>query len=344
MNILVVKLSAIGDVIHALPVSYAIKESFPDAHLTWVVEPPAYGLLAGNPYIDDILVFEKKKFRSIGGFLQQIGPFRAKLQSRQYDAALDLQGLFKSAAIVWLSEAPLRLGTCNMRECSDKISRPVIGAHAKGHIVERYLDVARELGCRVDTVRFPVDISARDTDIAERILQQAGANPQLPYVVLAVGANWPNKRWQPASYAQLSDWLYDQRIIPVLVGNGVVDEQLAGDICAAAGIPPVDITGKTTLKQLAAVMRNARCVVGGDTGPVHLAAGLGTKTIMLMGPTDANRNGPYGQPENAIEVNRPCRYCWKRACPKRVACLARITAAQAEDKLLEVLGAESAIV
>ena len=337
-NILVVKLSAIGDVIHALPVSYAIKETFPDAHLTWVVEPPAYGILEGNPCIDEILVFEKKKFKSIGGFLKHIGPFRAKLQSRRYDAALDLQGLFKSAAIAWLSGAPLRLGTCNMREGSDRISRPVVGPHAQGHIVERYLDVARALGCSVEQVKFPVEISARDADLAERILQQAGANPQVPYVVLAVGANWPNKRWPATSYAHICDWLYNQHIIPVLIGGGPVDEQLAGEILSAAEIPPVDLVGRTSLKQLAALIQRARLTIGGDTGPVHLSAGLGTKTIMLMGPTDANRNGPYGQQQNAIEADRPCRYCWKRACPKGLDCLARIRVEQVEEKIREVLG------
>ena len=331
-NILVVKLSAIGDVIHALPVSYAIKESFPDAHLTWVVEPPAYGILEGNPYIDEILVFEKKKFKSLSGFLQNIGPFKVKLQSRQYDAALDLQGLFKSAAIAWLSGAPLRLGTCNMRECSDKISRPIIGPHAQGHIVERYLDVARELGCRVDTVQFPVQITERDADIAARILQQAGANPQIPYAVLAIGATWPNKRWPTKSYARLADELYDAHIIPVLVGGGMLDEQLAAEIISQAEIPPVDLVGKTSLKQLAAIIRGAKFTLGGDTGPVHLSAGLGTKTIMLMGPTDANRNGPYGQLENAIEVDRSCRYCWKRACPKGLDCLSRISVEQVREK------------
>ena len=336
-NILVVKLSAIGDVIHALPVSYALKEAFPDARVTWVVEPPAYPLLVDNPYIDDIILFEKKKFKSLGGFLQNIGPFKARLQQTHYDAALDLQGLFKSAAIAWLSGAPVRLGTCNMRECSDKVSRPVIGPHAQGHIVERYLDVARELGCPVHKVVFPMEISDRDAYLAARIMQQAGARMENPYVVLAVGANWPNKRWPTKYFAELSDWLYEKKIIPVIIGGGVVDSQLAAEIDTAAEIPPVNLVGKTTLKQLAYILKNARLTLGGDTGPVHLSAGLGTPTLMVMGPTDANRNGPYGQLENAIEADRPCKYCWKRACPKGIDCLARISVADVKTRLQQLL-------
>ena len=332
-SVLVVKLSAIGDVIHALPVSYALKEAYPEARVTWVVEPPAYNILEGNPYIDEIIVFEKKKFKSLSGFLQNYRPFRERLNRHKYDAALDLQGLFKSAAIAWCSKAPIKLGTCNMRELSDKVSKPVVGANAQGHIVERYLDVARALGCAVNEVKFPINITSDDGKMARSYLYTAGCKGDLPYVVLAVGANWPNKRWSVAYYAKLADWIHEQGYLPVIVGGGDLDEQLAEDICRMAELPPVNMVGKTTLRQLAYVIREAKAAVGGDTGPVHLSAGLGTPTVMVMGPTDANRNGPYGQLENAIEVPRTCKYCWKRACPKGYDCLERITPAMVEEKL-----------
>jgi len=336
-NILVVKLSAIGDVIHALPVSHAIKENFPDAHLTWVVEPPAYGLLAANPCIDELLVFKKKEFRTMRGFLKNFAPFRCRLRERRYDASLDLQGLFKSAAVIRLAGASLRLGTCNMRELSDRVSRPVIGANAHGHIVERYLDVARALGCRVDKAVFPLEISERDADIACRVMAQAGARMENPYAVLAVGANWPNKRWPAGYYAKLSDWLYGRGIVPVVIGGGAVDEGIAAEIASLAEIPPVDLVGRTTLTQLAFLVKQSRIVIGGDTGPVHLAAGLGARTVMVMGPTDANRNGPYGQAGNALEVDRPCKYCWKRACPKGLDCLENISVQRVEEKIGSLL-------
>lgn len=336
-NILVVKLSAIGDVIHALPVSYAIKESFPDAHLTWVVEPPAYDLLTMDSCVDEIITFHKKEFKSIGGFLTNYGPLKRQIQRRSYDAVLDLQGLFKSAAIARLAKAPVKLGMCNMRELSDRISRPVIGPHAQGHIVERYLDVARALGCRVDQVVFPLTVPEREADLTRRIFSQAGGNMGNPYVVFAIGANWPNKRWPIEYFAELSDWLYAQRLIPVIVGGGAVDEQRAAELCAAAEIPPINLVGRTNFKQLTCVLQHAQLTIGGDTGPVHLSAGVGTKTIMVMGPTDANRNGPYGQLENAIEVERSCKYCWNRACPKGLDCLANITVQQVRAKVEELM-------
>ncbi|SDZ88539.1 glycosyltransferase family 9 protein [Selenomonas ruminantium] len=335
-NFLIVKLSAIGDVIHALPVAYALKEAYPDCHITWVVEPPAYDLVNMSPYIDEIILFEKKKFKSLGGFLHEYGPLKRKIRQRRYDAVLDLQGLFKSAAIARLGKAPVKLGMCNMRELSDKISRPVIGPHAHGHIVERYLDVARALGCPVNEVRFTLNVPEREADLSQQIFAQAGANMANPYVVLAIGANWPNKRWPTENFAKLADQLYDRKLIPVLVGGGVVDQQRAAEICSYSEVPPLNLVGRTNFKQLTYILQNAQLTVGGDTGPVHLSAGMGTKTIMVMGPTDANRNGPYGQLANAIEVSHSCRYCWKRACPKNMDCLQNITVEQVIKKIEEI--------
>ena len=256
-NIIVIKLSAIGDVIHALPVSYAIKEQFPETHLTWVVEQAAYAILEDNPYIDELILFEKAKFRSVRGFLREIGPFRRRLRRRRYDASLDLQGLFKSAAIAWNAGAKLRIGTANMREGADLVSRPVRGAHAEGHIVERYLDVARALGCAVNEVRFPVAVSERDAAAAETLLAREGVQTGRKFVAFAIGANWPNKRWPVEHFAALADRLYRAHYIPVLVGGGRLDETLAQDIMCASEIPPVNLVGRTNLKQLAHIFSRA---------------------------------------------------------------------------------------
>jgi len=336
-NILVVKLSAIGDVIHALPVSYALKETFPDAQVTWVVEPPAYDLLTNNPYIDNIIVFEKKKFKSIGGFIKNLPSFLVELKKIKYDVALDLQGLGKSAAIAYLSGAPLKLGCCNMRELSDWVSKPVCGPNQNGHIVERYLDVVREMGCKVEKVVFPMVITEKEADIATKLMVQAGMDMKNPYVVLAVGANWPNKRWPTKLYAELVDDLYSKEIIPIVIGGGVIDARLIAEINEKAEIPPVDLVGKTTLKQLAYIIKEAKAVVGGDTGPMHLAAGLGKPVVALMGPTDANRNGPYGQPQNAIEIDLNCKHCWKRECRLGKDCLENIRLVQVIEKLTMIM-------
>ncbi|MBO4400279.1 MAG: lipopolysaccharide heptosyltransferase I [Selenomonadaceae bacterium] len=336
-NILIVKLSAIGDVIHALPVSYAVKETFPDAHLTWVVEPPAYDLLKMNPCVDEIIIFRKKEFKTLKGFIRNFFPFRGELQREKFDAVLDLQGLFKSAAIAFFAKSNVKLGICNMRELSDKISTPVVGENSRGHIVERYLDTARAIGCRVDKVVFPLEIPAEEIKKAAAIMEQAGLREGISYAAFVIGANWANKRWPTENFAQLSDWLSCKEIVPVLIGNGAVDLERAAEIETKTLIPPVNLINKTSLPQLAHVIKNASMVIGGDTGPVHLAAGLKVPTVMIMGPTDANRNGPYGQTQNALEVDRDCKACWKRACQKNLDCLENISVAAVTEKISAIL-------
>ena len=330
-NILVIKLSAIGDVIHALPVSYALKETYPEARITWVVEPPAYDLLTNNPYIDEIILFRKKEFKSWKGLCKNFPDFSAKIREKKYDIVLDLQGLAKSGIIALLARGKKKLGTCDMREMSQYISKPTVGKNAHGHIVERYLDVARAIGCRVENVVFPVYPTEKEQTSARRCLTENGAGQD--YVVLAVGTNWPNKCWPTSYFARLADLLLAQNITPVLIGGGKNDERLARAIAKDMKGEAVDLVGKTSLKELAAVILGARAFVGGDTGPTHLAAGLGVPTVEIMGPTDANRNGPYGQMQNAIEIEADCKHCWKRKCAKGIDCLEDITPQQVLDKL-----------
>ena len=323
-NVLIVKLSAMGDVIHALPVSYAIKETFPDAKVTWVVEPPSLDIVKMNPCVDKIILFKKKDFRSLRGFMREFFPLKHELQEQTFDAVLDLQGLFKSAAIAFFAKSNIKLGICNMRELSDKISRPVVGENAHGHIVERYLDTARAVGCVVGQITFPIQIPVEESEKARAIMDFAGIREGNPYVVFVVGANWVNKRWQSEKFAELGDWFYQLAVVPVLIGSGDLDEQIAKEIEAKMEIPPINLVNRTNIYQLAHVLRSSRLVIGGDTGPVHLGAALGVRTIMLMGPTNFERNGPFGQLQNAIEVERTCKGCWKRACPKKEICLEKI--------------------
>lgn len=335
-KILVVKLSAIGDVVHALPVAPALKRCFPAARLTWVVEKPAYDLLANNPYIDEIIVFDKPKLKRLAGFWTYAPGFVSLLRSKRFDLAIDLQALFKSGAIAYLSGAPDRFVYCNTREFSDVLSRRVCGPHQKGHVVEQYLDVVRAIGCTADEVVFPVTITEKEATTAAAIAKQAGLDLGQAYVILSPGANWPNKRWPARQFAILADKLWADGLIPVLCG-GPGDAALAAEITSGCGIPPVDLTGRTSLKQLAHIIKNARALVGGDTGPMHLAAALATPVVALQGPTDTVRNGPYGKGHKALVTPRECAGCWRRACPKGLDCLADISVEAVHASVREVI-------
>ena len=324
-NILIVKLSAIGDVIHALPVACALKQTYPDARITWVVEKAAYDLLTNNPYIDEIIIFDKPKFKSLAGLLSNGYKFSKLLKSHNFDLAIDLQGLFKSAAISYLSGAPNRLVYCNARELSDKIGQRICGKYEHGHVVDQYLDVARHLGCKIDQVEFSMNITELEAQTAEIIANHAGLRLENPYVVLAPGTNWPSKCWPTTHFAKLVDKLYYNHIIPVIIG-GPSDNRLAQELIDNTQIPPIDLTGKTSLKQLAYIIKKSQAFVGGDTGPMHLAVAVGAKVVTMFGPTDPIRNGPYRDGHKILLAPVPCQGCWEKICPKDENCMSTIKA------------------
>lgn len=323
-NILIVKLSAIGDVIHSLPVTYALKQCFPMARITWIVEKPAYDLLKNNPYLDDIIIFEKSKFKSLSGLLKNGYALSQQLKQQKFDLVLDLQGLFKSAAIAYLSGGKRRLVYCNAKELSYLVSFRVCGDHVNGHITERYLDVVRSLGCSVNHVAFPLEITEDEAIQAINIARNSGLDITKKYVVLAPGTNWPNKCWATINFANLADMLCDIGIIPVIVG-GSSDCRLSKEILDCMKQQPIDLIGKTTLKQLAFIIRKSRLFIGGDTGPMHLAVAVGKKVIALFGPTDPQRNGPYGDGHTTLVSPQDCTGCWQRNCPKGIDCLSKIS-------------------
>lgn len=321
-NILVIKLSAIGDVIHTLPAVHALRQSYPDAKITWIVEKPSYDLLNNNPDIDQIILFEKAQFKTLSGLWRNAPDFSRLLKSNRFDLAIDFQGLFKSAAISLLSGAGNRVGYCDMRELSQIVSRPICGEGSKLHVVERYLDVVRELVGQISEIRFPIHITPEESEQARAIAQKSGlAIQQAPYVVLAPGTNWRTKCWPTKHYAVLADQLRQAGFGVMLVG-GQGDKPLAQDIQSSSQTNPVDLTGKTTLKQLACLIRESIAFVGGDTGPMHLAVAVSTPVVALFGPTDPLRNGPYYGHNVILRPQRPCINCWKRNCEH--ICLADI--------------------
>ena len=337
MNILIVKLSAIGDVIHALPVSYALRKKYPTAHITWVVEPTAYEIVKHNPCVDEVILFQKKAFKTFKGFKQNFKPFYKLLHRRKYDISIDLQGLFKSMAVVLTANAKKKIGYVDMREGSNLISKAIKGPHFNGHIVDRYLDTVKYLGCDTDNIIFPLKNTAEEINYVNNLLMDNKINDNTPFIVFAVGTNWVNKCWSTKNFAILSDLLSEHSIKTVLIGFGKNDEQKALEITRQnTSNNIVNLVGKTSLMQTAALIKKAKAVVGGDTGNLHLAAALNIPAIMLMGPTDPNRNGPYKQMHNVILAGHDCDGCWKRTCRKNIDCLSTITPNQVLKKILKI--------
>jgi len=229
------------------------------------------------------------------------------------DLSLDLQGLTKSAVIAYKSGARIRLGYHWLREAAPLMEKPVPRRNESVHIVDQYLDVARALGAAPTRVRFPFYIDESDDAAAVSLLSAQGVDPEGCFIAVNPASAQAVKQWGAARFAEVMDRLKcDFKLPCVLV---TADKKVAGEVAAAASEPFADLSGKTSLKQLAAVLKRSAVHLCGDTGSGHLAAALERPVVSLMGPTDPDRACPYGQRENTISERASCgMHCTGRRC------------------------------
>jgi heptosyltransferase I len=295
-RILIVRLSAIGDAIQTMPVACALRERFPDAFLAWAVETRAAALLRGHESLDELIELPRGWLKSPGG-VWRLGRL---LHDLRFDTAIDVQSLTKSAVLAWLSGAKRRIGfgSPGGRELSKWFNNQRVDPKAI-HVVDRYLELLRPLGIESPAVRFEVPEHDEDRAAAEKIIDEMGI--AAGFAIINPGAGWPSKLWPTDRYAAVAHHLNDARHLPTLVvWAGGTERTMAKQIAQASGAA-VHIAPPTTLPQLAAVSRRAKLFIGSDTGPLHLAAAVGTPCVGLYGPWPASRHGPYGPQHIALQ-------------------------------------------
>ena len=338
-NILIIKMSALGDVMHALPCAAALRELYPKAKISWLVHPQFGTFVPEPPYVDEVIYFDKKAFSKmgIGGKLQEFTRMRKLLREKHFDLVLDLQGLFKSAVMAWLTGCKNCLGYNDMREGSHLISRPIHGPNDKGHIVQQYLDVIRYLGSNVNEPVFPMPPLVAEKQKMEKMLKEYFPEADASDIVALVpGAGWVTKEWPEAYFIDLGKALLLQGKYLLLIG-GPAEENKGKQICDALPKDRVlNLIGKTNLKELAAVMGSIGLCIGGDTGPVHIAAAMGCRIIALFGASSGHRAGPYGKNVTIISTDVECAPCFKRKCPLKKNCMERISV----EQVLKSIGKE----
>ena len=242
---------------------------------------------------------------------------KALLHSKHFDLVIDMQGLFKSAVLAAISGCSNRIGYCEMREGSGLVSRAIGGAHSKDHVIERYLDVARYLGAKVDSlddVQFPMPDLSKETDSVQEKLRQLGWSGG-DYVVIVPGARWWTKEWPVEHYVALAKKLLDAGTSVVLAGgpDDVSKGKAIAEQCDSALV--LDMTGKTSLRELAALIKNCSFYISADTGPLHFAAALKKPLVAMYGPTKADRTGPYGSKNSTVLLSpAKCAGCLKKKC------------------------------
>lgn len=311
-RILIIKLGAVGDLVHSLPVAHTLRRRLPDAFLAWAVEDRGAELLQGNPDLNEVLVLARRQLRGMAamGVLRRFG---AELAARRFTAVIDLHNLFKTGLLARASGAPVRIGFDKWRELNFLfMTQTVRPPPQHRHAVEKSLALLQPLGIQTADweVAFPIPWSDADAARIELFLRQNSLNVPGGPLAINPGAAWPSKRWPPERYARVADELHQRHEIPVVILWGPGERRLA-EAVAAAMTRPVTLACETTLKQAAALLARCRLLISGDTGPLHLAAAVGTRTVALFGPSHPERNGPYGSGHRIVASPRPPATHWQ---------------------------------
>ncbi len=296
-RILIIRLSAIGDVIHGLPVLCALRDALPDAFIGWVVEGRAGDLVEGHPALDELVRVPRRWLKSP----REVMRLRRRLRTLRFDTTIDLQCLTKSAIAAWLTGARRRIGKAGAdgRELSRWFHNELVDAGGS-HVIEHYLGLLRPLGIDVPTgadgawpVRFDLPEQPADARMAEECLRAENLVAG-QFALLNPGAGWPSKLWPAERYGELATHLAKRHGLPSVAVWGTPDElPLAQSIVATSG-GHARLAPPTSMTELAALCRRAGLFVGSDTGPMHLAVAVGAPTISLHGPSRADWCGAYG--------------------------------------------------
>jgi lipopolysaccharide heptosyltransferase I len=330
-RIAVIKPSALGDIVHSLPVLTALRRRYPTAHIAWVVNRNYEGLLHGHPDLDAVLPFDRGASHS--GLLaaaSSYGRFFHRLRQEGFDLVLDLQGLFRSGLMAAASGARRRVGLSSAREgatwfYTDVV--PVADFHAL-HAVDRCWLVAEAMGAGDGPKCFRLPLPAAERDWAAAYL---GDCPR-PWLAVGVGARWMTKRWPTAHFAALVRRAQAEVGGTALFVGGRDETPLARHTAQRLDGAVRDLTGQTTLPQLAALLARVDVMIANDTGPLHLAAALGRPVVAPYTCTRAALNGPYGTAGGAVETRVYCQGSYRKRCD-RLDCMAELT----PDRLWPVL-------
>src|SRR5258705_5024731 len=304
-RIAIVKLSSLGDVIHALPVARALRRALPEAHLTWVVEAREYAILRDHPDLDAVVPVDTRLWRRLiwrpagaRGVLGKMGRLRTRIRRAAFDVAIDLQGLIKSGLLTAYTGAPVRIGFSAAR-CRERMNalfhnRAVTPPATARHVVEQFLSLLTPLGIMPGSPEFFLPVPAAAERRMDELLLKEGVKRGDRLVAVNPGAGRPDKRWPVENFRGLADRLATEAGARLLVLWGPDEAHMAREI--ALGLPGASalLAPPTDLGELTALLRRCRLMIANDTGPLHLAAALGTPCLGLFGPTSAERKGPYG--------------------------------------------------
>jgi lipopolysaccharide heptosyltransferase I len=325
MRILIVRLGAIGDVVHALPALSALRRAMPDARISWAVEQGgAAKLLRGSAHLDELIELDMREWRkSLMNVETQLAIRKAMagLRNARFDLSLDFQGLLKSAMVARLARVPRRIGFAReaLREpASAFMLTERVQVDDWDHVIRKNLKLVEYLGCDVSgEYEFPIAVSEDDERFAERQVERCDGR----LAILNPGGGWPTKLWGVEGFGAIADRLWEKHAIRSVVTYGPGEEALAQSVVDHSRANAA-VTIDASLKQFFALARRAKLFLGGDTGPMHLAAAARAPIVSIFGPTESRRNGPFAETDLIVErFDLDCRVdCYRRSC-SHISCM-----------------------
>ncbi len=332
-RIALIKPSALGDIVHALPVLTALRRRYPAAHIAWVVNAAYEPLLRGHPDLDETLPFDRAAGRrGLRSAAAAWAGFVRELRRRRFDLVVDLQGLFRSGVMARAAGAARRVGLDSAREGAGWFCTDIVRVPGPMHAVDRYWLIAEALGAGAGPKEFRLPAFEAEAPWADEVLRGC---PR-PWMAVGVGARWLTKRWPPEHFAALLARAQSAFGGTAVFVGGSEDTPLALAARQRLGGPGVVLTGRTDLPQLAALLARADLMLANDTGPLHLAAALGRPVVAPYTCTRASLTGPYGAGHGAVETRVACAGSLLRRCP-RMDCMGELTPDRLWPALREVL-------
>jgi lipopolysaccharide heptosyltransferase I len=334
-RIALIKPSALGDIIHSLPVLTALRQRFPRAHITWIVNRGYDTLLQDHPDLDETLAFDRHASRAgVWKATAGFAGFLERLRRRSFDLVIDLQGLLRSGIMTFATGAKRRVGLSSAREgarwfYTDLVPVPDFeGSHA----VDRNWQVAEAFGVGGAEKCFRLAIAADARRWANELL----APLPRPWLAVGVGARWLTKRWPPQHFAALLRQAQQEFGGTALFVGGPDEVPLAEAAARSLAGRAQQLAGRTSLPQLAALLSRVDVMLSNDTGPLHLAVALGRPVVAPYTCTQVRQNGPYGQADRAVETTVWCRGSYLKKC-NRLECMSELTPARLWPILNEIL-------
>jgi lipopolysaccharide heptosyltransferase II len=338
-RILIVNVNWVGDVIFSTPFIRAVREAHPGAYIACLLHPRCTEMLEANPHLNEIIVYDED--RKHKGLIGKIALIMA-LRKKRFDMAFLLHRSFTKALITFLAGIPKRVGYPTKNR-GGILTKVVEAPDEAQHKVEYFLNIARAVDIRMGDVSYEFFVEDADRRFVRELLAGEGIGDKDPVVVLCPGGNWDPKRWPRENFASLGDLLSEKTGARIVISGAPKDAALAESILALMKHRPVIAAGRTTLKQLGALLERANLVIANDSGPMHIAVAVKARTIALFGPTSPLLTGPYGKGNYRIIVGKPpvkdpaCEVpCYDVTCNKSM-CMADICVADVLSKAREML-------